>query len=476
MQPKVQLTQNGQELQQADINTAFAEASAAEDQAIQTFLRLSPFGGEPSYPIQAGVAWSPDGVNSPARMIIPYGYSGDGQSASLTGGAPNGVIGGAMATVTGWNGSVLVNPFRAIIGSRDTYANIGNLNQTDIRTQLFVGTSGTSVGNVPAQKINLNSTTSSQWRWDLIYASVTIDANASAVTRYVKNPSTLAVSANSIVTQVNTTVTVVYLPGTNYSSAAAAVQPTLPADAGGVYNIPLAYIAVQNNWTSGSAPTPVAGQYIYDVAPTPGKYRHLGINSAAPAASANEFGGEALTAYISTQGSAVRPPFYMPPSWIGTETLFLYNTVGTGITHGSKSTVDDSRSWMNRIFKVTAVTVTDANYSPWAAPLPGPTTVTPGAGGGTAGSACASGVGLGGNALAVFMGQSFVNDAGGASIAEIGTIAAGASLVARYELDSSHWVSLYVDWADYTLKVAFTAGITASFFWWIEATNPYPNY
>src|ERR1017187_4312041 len=206
MQPKVQLTQNGQELQQADINTAFAEASAAEDQAINAFLRMAPY-GTTNFAGSTAQNWSPNGYNSPDRMIVPFGNNGDQVSA----------------TVSAGTGAVNVYPFRAVIGSRDTYANIGNLNQTDIRTQLLVGASA-AIGGEEVRTIALNTTDGTHYRWDLIYASVTIDANAAAVTRYVKSPSTLAVSANSIVTQVNTTVTVVYLPGTANTSATAAVQ------------------------------------------------------------------------------------------------------------------------------------------------------------------------------------------------------------------------------------------------------------
>src|ERR1022692_537449 len=120
MQPKVQLTQNGQELQQTDINTAFAEASAAEDQAIQTFLRLAPF-GEVNLPEQSGTNWSPGGYNSPARMIIPWGASSDGMTGTGPSGAPNGTSTSPFQTVSGGAGCVTIAPFRAIIGSRDTY-------------------------------------------------------------------------------------------------------------------------------------------------------------------------------------------------------------------------------------------------------------------------------------------------------------------------------------------------------------------
>jgi hypothetical protein len=196
----------------------------------------------------------------------------------------------------------------------------------------------------------------------------------------------------------------------------------------------------------------------------------------------NDFTGAPMVSYMGTNGAVIRPDFYMPPSMAGVETLLFWNGTGAVLTQASQTAVDNTRSWDRRIFRVT---MSAAGTGGFLAPAWGsgvtPLTTNPGASttGGQAGTSNAITTGAGG-AVYQFVGQSFINDAGSGGFAEIGTIGAGAGLVARYQYDSSHWISLYVDYTagagKGVLRIAFTAGIDQSYFWWIEATNPYPNY
>src|ERR1700719_1812588 len=103
----LQLAQNGVEVEQGDINLLGSVGGLADDHVLAELLRLAPFSG------------------TVAKAVLPFGHT---QSAAPTV-APNGA-----------SGSVVVSPFRVIVGSRDTTANIGvRANWNDLRSGICAG-------------------------------------------------------------------------------------------------------------------------------------------------------------------------------------------------------------------------------------------------------------------------------------------------------------------------------------------------
>jgi hypothetical protein len=446
MQPKNQLTVNGQEVQQNDINAIAAAASAGDDQALLELLRPAPFVS-----------------GAPTKIVIPFGHSGDN----------------VTATVVPGTGAVLIEPFKVVIGTRDIYTNIGTKNWSDVRTQYFVGNQA-----LPFTQSISSLSGSNSARWDLIYASVTIDAQAAGITRFLKDPTTKNITNPTVVTQVNTAVTIGYLAG---NAGITPVLPTLPADGAGVYNVPLAYVAVQAPFTTNS--TSVLSTSIMDAAPTPFIYRHLGLSAARPASALWSGSGEnsstnpggptssALTsaaitawAYNGNVSPPARPAFFMPESMSGMEVLWFYiNTNSSvGTTQGSFTVVDDTRNWKNRAFLCFAGTTGEAianETSAWAA------SVTPY-------------VPAWVNTTTVFqpsnttssMGQSFLNDGSGITVLPL-TNLPNSGVVCKVSADSgTHSMYLYVDFTNNNkLSVAYDAGTSANFFFWVFSTPCYPN-
>lgn len=320
MEPRFQLLNNGQELQQTDVNLIADDAALADDRVIAEFLRL------PYY----------DGVTV-TKGVLPY--TDHHANTELV--RPSGSN----------NGRVMVAPFRAIIGSRTAVATDSKKNWRDIRTTIYLGSatalSGTIGPLAPGNSINP--------RWDLIYAIVTPDADAAGVSRYVKNPTTENIAASTIVTTQSTTISIAVVTGTAGASPA---LPAIPAD-GASYYIPLAYVRTGPTFTGGA--TGILGSDIYVVAPCVPMDRASGVITCRPATSqntANQTGSGPAglsTAAIGTWGSSgVYPKTYLPPTACGAEKLLialdLTNASSASWSIANYGVVDDSRDWRKHLF------------------------------------------------------------------------------------------------------------------------------
>ena len=140
MEPRFQISQNGQELQKDDVNLVAHEAALADDRVLAELLRLAPFDGQ-----------------RVAKAILPFGHAG---------------AAGPTVAPNGPTGSVLISPFRAVIGSRSPVQVGAKDCWRDIRSAIF--TAGpfalTSI-------VGFNPNPTSTPRWDLVCAAVAVDAN-----------------------------------------------------------------------------------------------------------------------------------------------------------------------------------------------------------------------------------------------------------------------------------------------------------
>lgn len=312
MEDRTQLTVNGQELQQSDVNNLGKVSALADDRVLAEILRMAPYNG------------------TVARAVVPYGYKGN---PSLLHG---------LVRPAGNSGAVCVNAFRAVVGSRANIATIGvKDNWRDIRTAIFTNATGTA--SDPTVPLGANSSGSP--RWDLIYAVVTVDANGPSVTRYVKNPTSLATSPQSLVSTLITTVTLAVQPGI---TGATPVRPTAPADTSTSWNIPLAYVRVPNGFNGTSAVLPVD----INIIATPATPAGSSGAASCRVATSNYQPAQMVTTYQNAWGAGTyRNPTYLPSDMVGaTELIVLINQV----SHTNGSLVDDSIDWSRRFFKWSA--------------------------------------------------------------------------------------------------------------------------
>src|ERR1700736_4514807 len=201
------LSVSGQELQKDDVNLVAKEAALADDRVLAELLRLAPFDG-------ARVT----------KAIVPFGHTG----ASGPTVAPNGAA-----------RSVLVSPFRAVIGSRTPVQAGAKDTWRDIRSAIYTGSPTSLTGTVAfAPNASPNS------RWDLVYAAVAVDANGASLPRFAKDAATKVVNLQTLVTTLTNPVTVGVVPGT---PAPSPIAPAVPNDAGGTFYIPLSLVHIAPN-------------------------------------------------------------------------------------------------------------------------------------------------------------------------------------------------------------------------------------
>src|SRR5258708_169454 len=212
MQDRFQLTQNGQELQQSDVNLVAKVASIADERVFQEMLKMQGFGT------------NADG--KAIKAIIP------GVATIVTG--------------NGATGQVEVGSFRAIVGSRQSISGGATARDfyEDIRTRTFIASDAAVAIN-----LSLAANSSGNPRWDLVYCRVDVDANSASVIRQVKSPTTSVVTPTSVVITLATNLVAGVVTGTPSGTP---VLPSLPTDAAGSYYIPLAYVRVPTGFTAGS--------------------------------------------------------------------------------------------------------------------------------------------------------------------------------------------------------------------------------
>lgn len=330
MEKRNQFSYDGQELEQDDVQAIVDNGAFADDHVFAELLRMVPL--------------APGGGDSPARGIMPWAWSGARDAAfplksSLI--APNGA-----------SGSVLVSPFRAFVGSRTLEAADALKNLRDIRSALSVASGSTTLTQVASFAANASGNP----RWDLVVAAVTVDANATTVTRYVKDTTDDNATPQTVVTQVQSTVTLQVVTGT---AGASPTPPATPADTSSIYYIPLAWVRIPNGF---GATSTVLATDVATIAPL------VGLNAKAsgggmlvePADSA--YGGLLTTfafgAGIGAWGSSgTRPPAFMPSTSRGgfiKELALDFSAGAHSIQPDQGGVIDASRDWRNRRFMILA--------------------------------------------------------------------------------------------------------------------------
>ena len=330
-------TIDGQEVQLTDYDLIGAVSGLMDDRVIAEILRMAPFDGSNVF-----------------KTILPY------DSGSLPGGtataatvAPSGLA----------DGSVVVSPFRAIVGTRNTaaaapspnpagsYQSSALANWRDVRSGIFIGSATTLT-----QSVGFAANGSGQPRWDLVYATVAVDANGPSVTRRVKSPSTGVVTPTSVPSYLNSPVSVSVVTGTPGATPA---LPSLPADAAGNYNIGLYFVRIVNGYSSGS--TLLAKDLrAFGQTSNPQRFNRLhGAVFGAASGNNDNAGNSALAAGPANWSPTAhtRPGAFLPTDWGGSRTFVvevdLSNASSANWSHANAGIVDNSIDWRNRIVRAT---------------------------------------------------------------------------------------------------------------------------
>lgn len=251
------------------------------------------------------------------------------------------------------NGSIKVRPFRAFVSSRTSPSTEARKAYRDIRSAISVAEGATALDTTVA----LGSLgDASNPRWCLVYAAVSIDASTPSVTRKIKDPTTKAISATSIVSSTWSTMTIGAVAGT---AAASPVWPSTPADSGTTYYVPLAYVRLPAAFGAGST---VAKTDIAEVAPCLPISRATGAASVRTAEGANAL----TTAQQQAWGSSgTRPDHFLPKTMFGGESLLLAVKVKSGANSHANNAVVDSGDWRGRLCTWTANVTSDTNGFAW---------------------------------------------------------------------------------------------------------------
>jgi hypothetical protein len=401
MEDRYQHTFDGQEVNETDINAIATAASLADDHVFAELFRLVPG--------QKGVVTT----NQPSALVRPSGSA---------------------------DAKTMIGSFRAFIGplaattGQDAYKNGRSAvaaSSVDLTPQTV---------QHPAQATNN--------RWDLVYARIDVDIDGPSILRFIKTGTTAA-AQQSVVTTKRSTVTISVVIGTPGATPA---KPTIPADSGSSYYIPLAYVLLLAGHTLTSS---IAPRQIDEVAPVVSMSRATGAASLRVANGMYLEGGVVLTNEPWTPSSG-RPLAYLPPTMNGKEELHFNLQEWTAprtVTLGGVGVIDNSVDWRMRNFKVVVSCASQAFASQGFA---------------SASTIAFPGVGY---PIFQFLAQSFTEFvANKYALANLnnantaGFMAAGSTLL------------LYVDLASGSIKCDMGATDPAcNFYFWIEATGQYNN-
>jgi hypothetical protein len=417
------LTQNGQEVEQSDINALSDAGGLADDHVLAEVLRLAPFSG-----------------NGVSKAILPFGTA-------------------ATVAPAGATGTVTVSPFRAVVGTRDTVANIGALkNWNDLRSAIFTGPNALAL----SQAIQANTT--AQPRWDLLYAQLQVDVPGAQVSRYRKDPATEQVSVVQVAKSLVQSISVGVTQGTSGGP-----KPTLPPDGGGTFFFPLANVRVPANF---SALSTVASTDIEDLAPYVPLALTTGASILVPANHQYKEGGTVLSSAGFAWGSGgARPGPVIPPTMSGCEgrliAIDVQAAASASWSHQNGSVVDDSRDWRNRIFRWFAIVNPSAQaLFPWDHGNAVPARVV-----------AATGATPQGGWMAFGFGQSFVPDGQVMCSPPLSVnfpVAAQVNAL-NATLVAGAYVALAVDPSSGALKVYVNGVPGVRAFFWLEASGQFPN-
>jgi hypothetical protein len=423
-EPRFALQLNGQELQRDDVNLIAQEAALADDRVLAELLRLAPFDGSR--------------VN---RAIVPFGHTG-AASGTVAPGPPN--------------GSVFVMPFRAVVGSRTTVPSGAKDAWRDIRSAIYTGSPASLVGTLP-----LAPNPGAQARWDLVYASLAVDANGASALRFAKDAATKVVSPQAVVTTLVHVVTVSVLVGTPSATPA---PPAPPSDAAGAFNIPLAWVRVAPNFGPNSQINP---SDICEIAPVVPLSRVLGTQSLR---AANRQGGAALSpdrlAQWATAGA--RPNAFLPSTTVGGETIIAaleLSGASNTWSHASGAVIDDSTDWRGRVFRVGAVALMGSLTSFAWQRVANQSVFVPRAQ-----------LNLNFNDSQNFtFGQSFVDDGTAFFGGYVGGTVFFAQPTTLKSMAANSRIAVYVDFVSGNMRLFVDGAPELRVLLWIDATCPIPN-
>lgn len=453
----VNLPNVGQEMERPDLNLAVATAALADDRVLAELLRILPYdgGAQGIYKAILGYSSSPAGTGeapSPGPVVVPTGSA---------------------------NGSVQVNPFRAIVGSRNLVGAAPSPNPTsdtnalcnwrDVRSGIFTGSATTL-----STALSIAANASGNPRWDLIYATVAVDAGQNTVVRRVKDPTSGSISTPSVPQYLLSPVTVQVLTGT---PGATPSLPTLPADSAGNYNLALSAVRVPNGFTSTStvATTDLRSLTLGNNGQPSGPFRDLtsGFRVAAASGNNDSKGTYAIrSAFQWNAASGGRPGVFLPPDWLGGAMRIVEidctDPSSANWSHNDGDVVDDSIDWRDRMF---LVHVQDGlSNHPFANDHTNQQKdLIPEAGG-------SSGI------YAAFyhaprfnMGQSFFSD-GAPTGSGSGSFVSYQPGGAGTAIQSGAQINLWVDLTTGLLKCNIIGTPSARIIFWVMTTGAYPNY
>ncbi len=416
MESQFKLDFNGQQVELDDLDLLGEVSGLADDRVLAEIFRITPFDG-----------------STATKAILPYGHQTSGTTGTIT---PSGA-----------DGKVLVNPFRAFVSSRTAEADEARENWHDIRSGLSV-----SAGDIDLEtEVLLSANSSGNPRWDLVMAVVSVNANGPTSTRKVKDPITKVVAPVSVVTSLVTSIAISVVPG---SASASPVFPTITADAGDTYYVPLAFIRVPNGFNATST---VLSKDICTQAPV----LHLSRTTGGASFSVPDKNYTVSTAEQQSWGSTgTRKKMWMPPDMTGVESLFIAfdfkNASSSNWSHTNTATID-SRDWRDRFTRFTYTV--------------------------NAGDASALGAAFAPNALASASAepaparQTQRGCGVGATLATVaGSYGAVIDALDHSVMTSGSKVVVYCDHADSgKLKVAITGTPVCTIYLWLDFTGPFCN-
>lgn len=351
--------------------------------------------------------------------------------------------------------TISVAPFRALVGSRGLESADPRAFHVDARSAVCVGstTAATSIV-LPAPPDAIGP--DEKYRWDLIYATLTVDATGPTDIRKVKDPTTAVVAASTVPEFYRATCTVSVLQGVQAVSPASPALPSLPADTATTFYIPLAYVGRRNTTSVFYV------DQIYEVAPM-AKFQN---QAGGPVNSAFTAGGSYLTtSRLNDWPKDVnRPRAYLPPSF-GSKletVVFACNTRSGGAQTHTSGQIIDTRDWRNRVvrwFASVRTATTDNHRFAWEQKVH---TQRPVPWGGDAVLDMANPTS---SEFICGMGETFTTNPGtGLEDPIVASILYGGAQVAVIRCDRTTG----------NLKVEFLP-TNAIFVIWMDFTNPYPN-
>jgi hypothetical protein len=433
---------SGQEVQQNDVTQLGVTGGLADDHVLAEILRLQPYNG-----------------STYAKAIVPAGYPG------MTG------VGTVVPTGSA-NGSVSINPFRAIIGTRNAVnatPPTGDIttdpnalaNYRDIRSGIFVGTTGSAL----AQPIALTPSAGVHPRWDLIYAVVTPDTSGPSVSRRVKDPVTGNITVLNVPQYIFTSVAVAVVTGV---AAASPLLPGPPADGSGSFNIPLAYVRITTTFGSTTILFTQDIRSTIGVGPDALSFVDLKGAGIRPASGNNDgnvnFNAGGTFAW-NPATAGTRPGPWMPPDWVGSARLLAQvdniTNSSASWSHVNTAVVDSSIDWRGRYFKITVGAYLNGQAGFFGTDPSGVAT------------SCAPYPLLGATTIYTVLSNSMGID--GSLVSGASTVFfAGQSVLANMA-SASGGIGLYVDPSTGSLRWFTSTVPLCRFVLWIEASAQMPN-